>query len=63
MVGSLLSLVGVSTWNVGENCGPTWPLLQAALLVKIYGLVPVPAFQSQLGQLLVPAGHEPSWRA
>ena len=61
-VGSLLSLVGVSTWDEGDDCGPSWPLLQAAILVEIEGLVPVPAFPSQLGQLLIPAGLELSWR-
>ena len=27
--------VGISTMDEGEDCGPSWPLLQAALLVEI----------------------------
>ena len=34
-VSSLLSLVGVSIWDEGEDCGQLRPLLQAAILVEM----------------------------
>ena len=48
-VESLLNLACVLTWDKCEDCGPSWPLLQAAFLVKIQGLVPMPALTSQFG--------------
>ena len=34
-VGSLRGNVGVSTQDVGEDCGPSWPLLQATFLAEV----------------------------
>ena len=34
-VDSLINYVGVSTCDKVKDCGPSWPLLQAALLVEI----------------------------
>ena len=57
----LINLVDISSWDEGEDCGPSWTFLQAAFLVEVQGLVPMPAMISQLSQLLVPTGFEPSW--